>query len=103
MPQLGQRLISALELPADSGDHSPELLAAATRCADELLHSADPAQILERQPLLLQLRLLGGAAGLVLICGALFYSDLAPALDRCLHPLTAYERPPRTRGTCARP
>ena len=30
-PPLGQRLISALELPVESGDHSPELLAAATR------------------------------------------------------------------------
>ena len=30
-PQLGQRLISALELPADADGHSPELLAAATR------------------------------------------------------------------------
>ena len=96
-PPLGQRLISALELPADSGDHSPELLAAATRRADELLQTADSAQILERRPLLFHLRLLGGAAGLVLICSTLFYSDLAPALDRCLHPLTAYERPPRTR------
>ena len=95
-PQLGQRLISTLELPADSGDHSPELLAAATHRAYELLQSADPAQMLERQPLLFQLRLLGGAVGLVLICGALFYSELAPALNRCLHPLTSYERPPRT-------
>ena len=95
-PQLGQRLISALELPADADGHSPELRAAAPRRADELLRAADPAHILDRRPLLSHLRLFGGAAGLVLICGALFYSDLTPALDRCLHPLTAYERPPRT-------
>ncbi|MEE3258935.1 MAG: DUF4175 family protein [Candidatus Latescibacterota bacterium] len=96
-PQLGQRLISALELSTASSFHSPELLAAATRRASELLRAADPAQILDHRPLYIHLRLLGGATALVLVCGALFYGDLARAADRCRHPLTAYHRPPRTR------
>ncbi len=96
-PPLQQRLISALELSdADSAQHSPALLAAVRERAAELLRAANPAQILDRRPLYAYLRLLGGAAAVVLFCGALFGDDLAQAAQRCAHPLTAYERPPRT-------
>ena len=94
---LQQRLISALELSdADPAIHSPALLAAASERATALLRAANPAQILDRRPLYAYLRLLGGAAAVVLLCGALFGDDLAQAAQRCAHPLTAYERPPRT-------
>ena len=96
-PPLQQRLISALELSdADSTRHSPALLAAASERATTLLRAADPAQVLDRRPLYTYLRLLGGAAAVALLCGALFGDDLAQAAQRCAHPLTAYERPPRT-------
>ena len=96
-PPLQQRLISALELSdTDPAIHSPALLAAASERATALLRTANPAQILDRRPLYAYLRLLGGAAALVLLCGALFGDDLAQAAQRCAHPLTAYERPPRT-------
>ena len=96
-PPLQQRLISALELSGtDPALHSPALLAAASERAAQLLRAADPAQILDRRPLYAYLRLLGGAAALVLLCGSLFGDDLAQAAQRCAHPLTAYERPPRT-------
>jgi hypothetical protein len=99
-PELAQRLISALELsePASASQrHSPELLAATTRQALEFLRTVDPTQIAERRPLHTYLRTLVGSAALILICGALFYDDLAAAATRCAHPLTAYERPPRTQ------
>ena len=96
-PPLQQRLISALELSdADPAIHSPALLAAASERATALLRAANPAQILDRRPLYAYLRLLGGAAAVALLCGALFGDDLAQAAQRCAHPLTAYERPPRT-------
>ena len=96
-PPLQQRLISALELSdTDPSLHSPALLAAASERAAALLRAANPAQILDRRPLYAYLRLLGGAAAVVLLCGALFGDDLAQAAQRCAHPLTAYERPPRT-------
>ena len=96
-PPLQQRLISALELSdADAASHSPELLAAATDQATALLRAANPAQILDRRPLYAQLRLLGGAVAVVLLGGILWSDDLAQAAQRCAHPLTAYERPPRT-------
>ena len=96
-PPLAQRLISALELSgADATQHSPELLAATTGQAAALLRAADPAQILDRRPLYAHLRLLGGVVAVVLLGGALWYDDLAQAAQRCAHPLTAYERPPRT-------
>ena len=96
-PPLQQRLISALELSdTDPSLHSPALLAAASERAAALLRAANPAQILDRRPLYAYLRLLGGAAAVVLFCGALFGDDLAQAAQRCAHPLTAYERPPRT-------
>ena len=94
---LQQRLISALELSdADSAQHSPALLAATSERAAQLLRTADPSQILDRRPLYAYLRLLGGAAAVALLCGALFGDELAQAAQRCAHPLTAYERPPRT-------
>ena len=96
-PPLQQRLISALELSdTDPSLHSPALLAAASERAAALLRAANPAQILDRRPLYAYLRLLGSAAAVVLLCGALFGDDLAQAAQRCAHPLTAYERPPRT-------
>jgi len=96
-PSLQQRLISTLELAdADPSRHSPALLAAASERATALLQSASPAQILDRRPLYAYLRLLGGAAAVALLGGALFGDDLARAAQRCAHPLTAYERPPRT-------
>lgn len=96
-PPLQQRLISALELSdTDPSLHSPALLAAASERAAALLRAANPAQILDRRPLYAYLRLLGGAVAVVLLCGALFGDDLAQAAQRCAHPLTAYERPPRT-------
>ena len=96
-PPLQQRLISALELSdTDPSLHSPALLAAASERAAALLRAANPAQILDRQPLYAYLRLLGSATAVVLLCGALFGNDLAQAAQRCAHPLTAYERPPRT-------
>ena len=96
-PPLQQRLISALELAdADPTLHSPALLAAATNQAVALLRAANPAQILDRRPLYAQLRLLGGVVAVVLLCGALWSDDLAQAAYRCAHPLTEYERPPRT-------
>ena len=96
-PPLQQRLISALELSdTDPSLHSPALLAAASERAAQLLRAADPAQILDRQPLYAYLRLLGSATAVVLLCSALFGNDLAQAAHRCAHPLTAYERPPRT-------
>ena len=96
-PPLQQRLISALELSdADATSHSPELLAAATDQAVALLRAANPAQILDRRPLYAQLRLLGGSVAVVLLGGILWSDDLAQAAQRCAHPLTAYERPPRT-------
>ena len=96
-PPLQQRLISALELSdTDPATHSPALLAAASERATALLRAANPAQILDRRPLYAYLRLLGGAAAVALLCGALFGDDLAQAAQRCAHPLTAYERPPRT-------
>ena len=96
-PPLQQRLISALELSdTDPSVHSPALLAAASERAAALLRAANPAQILDRRPLYAYLRLLGGAVVVVLLCGALFGDDLAQAAQRCAHPLTAYERPPRT-------
>ena len=96
-PPLQQRLISALELSdADPTLHSPALLATSIERAAALLRSADPAQILDRRPLYAQLRLLGGAGALVLLCGTLWSDDLAQAAQRCAHPLTEYERPPRT-------
>ena len=60
------------------------------------MRAANPAQILDRRPLYAYLRLLGGAVAIALLCGALFGDDLAQAAQRCAHPLTAYERPPRT-------
>ena len=96
-PPLQQRLISALELSStDPSLHSPALLAATSERAAALLRAANPAQILDRRPLYAYLRLLGGATAVVLLCGALFGDDLAQAAQRCTHPLTAYERPPRT-------
>ena len=96
-PPLQQRLISTLELSGtDPSLHSPALLAAASERAAAFLRAADPAQILDRRPLYAYLRLLGGAAALVLLCGSLFGDDLAQAAQRCAHPLTTYERPPRT-------
>ena len=96
-PPLQQRLISALELSGtDPSLHSPALLAAASERAAQLLRAADPAQILDRRPLYAYLRLLGGAVAVVLLCGSLFGDDLAQAAQRCAHPLTTYERPPRT-------
>lgn len=96
-PPLQQRLISALELSdTDPSLHSPALFAATSERAAALLRAANPAQILDRRPLYAYLRLLGGAVAVVLLCGALFGDDLAQAAQRCAHPLTAYERPPRT-------
>ena len=96
-PPLQQRLISALELSdTDPSLHSPSLLAAASERAAALLRATNPAQILDRRPLYAYLRLLGGAAVIALLCGALFGDDLTQAAQRCAHPLTAYERPPRT-------
>ena len=96
-PPLQQRLISALELSdTDPSLHSPALLAAVRERAAALLRAANPAQILDRRPLYAYLRLLGGAAAVSLLCGTLFGDDLAQAAQRCAHPLTAYERPPRT-------
>ncbi len=96
-PPLQQRLISALELSDTAPSfHSPALLAAVRERATALLRTANPAQILDRRPLYAYLRLLGGAAAVVLLCGALFGNDLVQAAQRCAHPLTAYERPPRT-------
>ncbi len=95
-PPLQQRLISTLELSATDPAHSPALLAAASERATALLRAANPAQILDRRPLYAYLRLLGGAATIALLCGFLFGDDLAQAAQRCAHPLTAYERPPRT-------
>ena len=95
-PPLQQRLISALELANTDALHSPTLLAAATDQAVALLRATDPSQILDRRPLYAYLRLLGSATAVVLLCGALFGDDLAQAAQRCAHPLTAYERPPRT-------
>ena len=96
-PPLQQRLISALELSdADPTLHSPALLAAAGERAAALLRAADPSQVLDRGPLRTYLRLLGGTVALVLLCSALFGDEFAQAAQRCAHPLTAYERPPRT-------
>ena len=96
-PPLKQRLISALELSdADPTLHSPALLATSIERAAALLRSANPTQILDRRPLYAQLRLLGGTVAVVLLCGVLWSDDLAQAAQRCAHPLTAYERPPRT-------
>ena len=96
-PPLQQRLISALELSdTDPSLHSPALLAATSERAAALLRAANPAQILDRRPLYAYLRLLGSATAVVLLCGALFGDDLVQAAQRCAHPLTAYERPPRT-------
>lgn len=96
-PPLQQRLISALELSdTDPSLHSPALLAATSERAAALLRAANPAQILDHRPLYAYLRLLGGATAVVLLCGALFGDDLVQAAQRCVHPLTAYERPPRT-------
>ena len=96
-PPLKQRLISALELSdADPTLHSPALLATSIERAAALLRSANPTQILDRRPLYAQLRLLGVAVAAVLLCGILWSDDLAQAAQRCAHPLTAYERPPRT-------
>ena len=96
-PPLQQRLISALELSGtDPSRHSPALLIAAGERATQLLRTADPAQILDRRPLYASLRLLGGAAAVALLGVALFGDDLAQAAQRCAHPFTAYERPPRT-------
>ena len=94
---LQQRLISALELSGtDQSLHSPTLLAATSERAAQLLRTADPSQILDRRPLYTYLRLLGGSVAVALLCGALFGDELAQAAQRCAHPLTAYERPPRT-------
>ena len=96
-PPLQQRLISALELSdADPTLHSPALLAAAGERAAALLRTADPSQVLDRGPLRTYLRLLGGTVALALLCGALFGDELAQAAQRCAHPFTTYERPPRT-------
>ena len=96
-PPLQQRLISALELSdTDPSLHSPALLAAASERAAALLRAANPAQILDRRPLYAYLRLLGSATAVVLLCGALFGDSLTQAAQRCAHPLTTYERPPRT-------
>ena len=96
-PPLQQRLISTLELSdADPTLHSPALLAAAGERAAALLRAADPSQVLDRGPLRTYLRLLGGTVALALLCGALFGDELAQAAQRCAHPFTTYERPPRT-------
>lgn len=97
-PPLQQQLISALELAdADPALHSPALLAAARERAAALLRAAKPSQILDYRPLYVHLRLLGGVGGVALLCGALWGDSLAAAAQRCADPLTAYERPPRTR------
>ena len=96
-PPVQQRLISALELAdAEPALHSPVLLAAARERAAALLRAAHPSQVLDYRPLYAHLRLLGGVSGVVLLCGALWGDGLAAAAQRCAHPLTAYERPPRT-------
>ena len=98
-PELGQRLISALELwtrPQALQLYSPALLAATVADADTALQQIDRRAVLDTRPLVRQLRYLGLTAAFVGLTVGLSDS-LSAALHRCAHPLTAYTRQPRTR------
>ena len=98
-PGLQQRLISTLELWRAEGArlYSDALLAATVERAAALLGAVEDRQIFDWHALKTHTRYLGAAAALTLVSCGLFSDDLGAALQRCAHPLTAFERQPRTR------
>ncbi|NKB67129.1 MAG: hypothetical protein GKR89_08720 [Candidatus Latescibacteria bacterium] len=97
LPHLQQRLTSALELgpsPRARQLYSTALLKATIAEAKDLLQQAPIRPLLPLQTIGQQARRLGLATGLVAVAMALFHPYLLPALHRCLHPGTQFERPP---------
>lgn len=98
-PHLSQRVISALELwRAQRAQHlySPDLLAATVSRAADDIAQVDPAHIgdgirLKKASVFFACALIAALAS-----GLLWPQQLRDALYRCTHPLTAFERPPRT-------
>ncbi len=98
-PQLRQTLVTVLELwPRDAAAaaHSPELLAAAASVARRALDDLTPATAVGS--FAWRRRLAYPCLTLALLAGGLGLSaDLAQALHRALHPLTAFAIPTRTQ------
>jgi len=98
-PELGERLISALELwrhPPARRLYSADLLAATVVDADRAFGQIERRAILDPRRLMHHARFLG----LVLLVGGLALTlsdDITAALHRCAHPLTPFVREPRTR------
>ena len=98
-PELGERLISALELwrqPIARQLYSADLLAATVIDADRTLEQIERRAILDPRRLMRHARFLA----LVILVGGLALTlsdDMAAALYRCAHPLTPFIREPRTR------
>ncbi len=96
---LAQRVISALELwsaPRAQLLYSPELLSATVMRAADDIAQVDPSHIgdgerLKKASLFFACTLVAALAG-----GLLWTQPLRDALYRCAHPLTVFERPPRT-------
>jgi hypothetical protein len=97
-PELGERLISALELwrqPTAQQLYSADLLAATVIDADRALEQIERRAILDPRRLMRHARFLA----LVVLVGGLALTlsdDMATALYRCAHPLTTFVRQPRT-------
>ncbi|MFT5087049.1 MAG: hypothetical protein ACI906_004109 [Candidatus Latescibacterota bacterium] len=98
-PQLAQRLISALELwraPRARQLYSEELLDATVIAAAAELAVVAPESVCDGPSLKRNALRLGGAAAVGLLAALAFAPELSAALYRCAHPLTVFERPPRT-------
>jgi hypothetical protein len=99
-PQLAQRLISALELwqaPRARALYSAELLHATVARAAADLAAIDSARVSDISSLKKNAVRLLAVVGAVLLAALFFAPELGAALYRCAHPLTAFERPARTR------
>ncbi len=99
-PQLGQRLISALELGRAARArslYSSELLDATVTRAAEMLTQVDAVSVSDGEVGKKAAWALGGSVLVVLMAGVFFADDLSAAAFRCAHPLTAFVQPARTK------
>ena len=98
-PALAQRLIAAWELHPvrERRALSASLLDAAAAEAADLLGRTAPAALVPATPLRRPLQALAGTGAVLALALLLGGAHLLPALERCLHPTAAYERPRRTR------
>lgn len=103
VPELAQRLITALELgdPAAGRGrlHSAELLGAAAAEAARLLDGIDSAHLASAAPALRAARPLGLAAAVALAAVLVGGDAGRQALRRCLQPTAVFPRPQRTHVT----